>query len=144
MLVFIGKAGGACTSAFLEAVYQGFNSAGSFTWAELLRRMRNELQSKGFSQLPQLTSSRMINIHETMQVVPPQSPGFRRAVLIGINYVGQQGARVLSAVRFLNYKLSNFMKSGGELSCLLLALQPSSQVATMTLSKLPALNDLSP
>lgn len=62
--------------------------------------MRNELQSKGFSQLPQLTSSRMINIHETMHVVPPQSPGFRRAILIGINYVGQQGKCALSAVRY--------------------------------------------
>jgi len=45
----------------------------------------------GFSQVPQLTSSRMIDVNKTMHVVPPGSTGRRRAILIGINYTGQQG-----------------------------------------------------
>jgi hypothetical protein len=46
----------------------------------------------GFDQVPQLTSSRMIDVDKTMHIVPPDSTGAKRAVLIGINYVGQKGA----------------------------------------------------
>ena len=42
-------------------------------------------------QIPQLTSSRMVDVNTTMRIVPPGSEGVRRAVLIGINYTGQQG-----------------------------------------------------
>jgi hypothetical protein len=45
----------------------------------------------GFSQVPQLTSSRMVDVNKPMYIVPPNSQGRRRAVLIGINYTGQQG-----------------------------------------------------
>jgi hypothetical protein len=40
----------------------------------------------GFDQVPQLTSSRMIDVGKPMYIVPPGSHGRRRAVLIGINY----------------------------------------------------------
>jgi len=36
-------------------------------------------------------SSRLIDVNQTMHIVPPGSTGARRAVLIGINYTGQQG-----------------------------------------------------
>jgi hypothetical protein len=46
----------------------------------------------GYDQVPQLTSSRLIDVNKTMSVVPPgNSTGRRRAILIGINYTGQQG-----------------------------------------------------
>lgn len=53
--------------------------------------MRAELKNLGFDQIPQLTSSRMIEVNETMYIVPEASTGKRRALLIGINYVGQEG-----------------------------------------------------
>jgi metacaspase-1 len=53
--------------------------------------MRSNLQQMGYDQVPQLTSSRMIDVNKTMSVVPPEATGRRRAILIGINYTGQQG-----------------------------------------------------
>lgn len=61
------------------------------TWVELLQEMRSTLKEMGFAQIPQLSSSRMINVEsEPMHICPPGS-GRRRAVLIGINYTGQEG-----------------------------------------------------
>lgn len=82
-----GKAGGACTSAFLQAMYENGEGA---SWVETLQQMHVALQGMGYAQTPQLTSSRLINVHTPLQIVPPGS-GRRRALLIGINYVGQQG-----------------------------------------------------
>lgn len=53
--------------------------------------MRSNLQQMGYDQVPQLTSSRMIDVNKTMDIVPPEATGRRRAILIGINYTGQQG-----------------------------------------------------
>jgi hypothetical protein len=86
-----GRAGGACTSALLQVLYKGGHAAGSMSWVQCLRAMRTELNHMGFDQIPQLTSSRMIDVNKTMHIVPPESTGRRRAILIGINYVGQNG-----------------------------------------------------
>ena len=54
--------------------------------------MRGNLHDMGFDQIPELTASRLIDVNKTMHIVPPgNTSGRRRAVLIGINYVGQQG-----------------------------------------------------
>lgn len=45
----------------------------------------------GYKQTPEFTSSRMIDVNKPMHIVPPGANGRRRAVLIGINYQGQQG-----------------------------------------------------
>jgi metacaspase-1 len=82
-----GRAGGACTSALLQVLYRdGHATATNLSWVELLRQMRSELLKMGFDQVPQLTSSRLIDVNKTMYIVPPGSHGRRRAVLIGINY----------------------------------------------------------
>jgi hypothetical protein len=61
------------------------------SWVELLKEMRSTLREMGFAQTPQLSSSRLINVEsEPMHICPPGS-GRRRAVLIGINYTGQEG-----------------------------------------------------
>ena len=52
-----------------------------------MRGMRSNLEAKGYEQIPQLSSSRMIDVEHPMQVVNHPS-GTKRAVLIGINYVG--------------------------------------------------------
>ena len=81
------KSTGACTSALLQALYDNGDGA---SWVETLQQMRSVLKGMGYHQIPQLTSSRLIDVHKPLQIVPPGS-GRRRALLIGINYVGQQG-----------------------------------------------------
>lgn len=87
-----GKAGGACTSTLLKVLTD--NRGASISWMELLRRMRGVLQEKGFSQVPQLSSSEMLDVNDPFNIVPPETKemnGAKRAILIGINYTGQQG-----------------------------------------------------
>lgn len=87
-----GKAGGACTSTLLKVL--GDSRGQPMSWIELLRRMRDVLRSKGFSQVPQLSSSEMLDVNNRFCIVPPENlevNGAKRAILIGINYVGQQG-----------------------------------------------------
>ena len=45
----------------------------------------------GYDQVPQLTSSRLIDVNKVMEIVPAGATGAKRAVLVGINYVGQKG-----------------------------------------------------
>eukprot|EP00537_Pseudo-nitzschia_pungens_P008091 CAMPEP_0172356604 /NCGR_PEP_ID=MMETSP1060-20121228/985_1 /TAXON_ID=37318 /ORGANISM="Pseudo-nitzschia pungens, Strain cf. cingulata" /LENGTH=299 /DNA_ID=CAMNT_0013076813 /DNA_START=78 /DNA_END=977 /DNA_ORIENTATION=+ len=84
-----GKAGGACTSSLLKVLNE--NQGQSLSWIGLLQRMRSVLKSKGFDQIPQLSASRMMDVNTEFEIVPSVAQGRRRAVLIGINYVGQQG-----------------------------------------------------
>mmetsp|Transcript_11345 Transcript_11345/g.20871 ORF Transcript_11345/g.20871 Transcript_11345/m.20871 type:complete len:316 (+) Transcript_11345:207-1154(+) len=86
-----GRRGGACTAALLQVLYNDNDGdpqdCSDQSWVEVLRAMRNNLAAEGFTQVPQLSSSRMIEINDPMQIVNnPQ--GTKRAVLIGINYVG--------------------------------------------------------
>ena len=53
--------------------------------------MREILAKSKYSQVPQLTSSRQLDVHSPFEIVPAGSTGTKRAVMIGINYVGQQG-----------------------------------------------------
>eukprot|EP00527_Entomoneis_sp_CCMP2396_P005013 CAMPEP_0198144448 /NCGR_PEP_ID=MMETSP1443-20131203/15865_1 /TAXON_ID=186043 /ORGANISM="Entomoneis sp., Strain CCMP2396" /LENGTH=314 /DNA_ID=CAMNT_0043807849 /DNA_START=174 /DNA_END=1118 /DNA_ORIENTATION=+ len=88
-----GKAGGACTAALLKVLY-GMGREQELSWVKCLRQMRSELRQMGYDQVPQLTSSRLIDVNKTMNIVPPDfKPGQnrKRAILIGINYEGQQG-----------------------------------------------------
>lgn len=50
--------------------------------------VREKLGKKGFSQIPQLSSSRETNLDDTFSIIPEDFSGTRRAVMIGINYVG--------------------------------------------------------
>jgi metacaspase-1 len=87
-----GRAGGACTSALLQVLYKDKQSTdNNLTWVQLLRSMRTVLRGMGYDQIPQLTSSRLIDVNKPMYIVPPHAKGMKRAILIGINYKGQQG-----------------------------------------------------
>ena len=85
-----GRRGGACTAALLEVLYQGGKKTSSLSWVDLLNKMRQNLVDKGYDQIPQLTSSDVIDVNELVEIVP-NSYGTKRAVLIGINYTGQEG-----------------------------------------------------
>lgn len=92
-----GRSGGACTAALLQVLYQSHEyGTDDISWVDVLRQMRSVLDDKGFDQIPQLTSSRMIDVHDPF-VITPTDGSFnhkyhtQRAVLIGINYKGQSG-----------------------------------------------------
>jgi metacaspase-1 len=91
-----GKKGGACTSAILQVLYERGHEVGKMSWVEVLQDMYTQLQKLGYDQIPQLSSSRWIDVHSPMFIVPPKS-GKRRALLIGINYVGHGKPGELSA-----------------------------------------------
>lgn len=87
-----GRSGGALTSALLQVLYADHKDTGrDLSFQEVLLRVREILKGGKFSQVPQLTSSMPLNVHEPFEIIPEGSEGERRAVLIGINYVGQQG-----------------------------------------------------
>lgn len=80
-------AGGACTNAMLSAIEEGGTH---MTWIQLLTRMRAVLKTKKFSQIPQLSSSRPLDLKQRFDIRKDTSTR-SKALLIGINYVGQQG-----------------------------------------------------
>lgn len=87
-----GRSGGACTAALLQTLYDAHDSGSivNLSWVDLLRSMRTNLLKKRFDQVPQLTSSRMIDVNKPFELVNPGN-GTKRAVLVGINYRGQDG-----------------------------------------------------
>jgi hypothetical protein len=90
-----GKSGGACTSALLSILYDPRYKGISFQ--QLLLELRKRLANAGMSQIPQLSGSRPLDLAETPFSLINQQPqyqkvhGTRRALLVGINYYGQQG-----------------------------------------------------
>lgn len=88
-----GKAGGACTSALLQVCYRDEDDEEvEYTWTEVLEQMREKIQALGLPQVPQLSTSRVIDVNEPMRIVPEGYDGVRRAMLIGINYTGEPNA----------------------------------------------------
>lgn len=84
-----GRAGGACTSALLEILHQ--NAASKLTFQQVLMKLRDKLGRQGHSQIPQLTSSRPLDLDDTPFSLIASPTGARRALLVGINYHGQSG-----------------------------------------------------
>ena len=83
-----GKSGGCCTSALLQVLYDNAHRINKLSWMSVLNQMRMELKKQGYTQEPQLSSSRPLDPQKALNIIPPNS-GRRRALLIGINYVGQ-------------------------------------------------------
>ena len=87
-----GRSGGACTSALLKVLYnEHHKNDENLSFVDVLTKMRQALSSGKYTQIPQLTSSRKMDVHEKFDIVPDNFHGRRRAVMIGINYIGQQG-----------------------------------------------------
>ncbi|CAK9011876.1 unnamed protein product [Durusdinium trenchii] len=57
------RAGGALTSAFIEAM-QSLLEGSTMTYVELLEHLRQRLANEGFSQVPQLASSLILDLQE--------------------------------------------------------------------------------
>lgn len=89
----VGKAGGACTSALLQTLYRDEDDDNiRYTWAETLELMREKIEDIGLTQQPQLSTSRPVDVNEELHIVPPDCRGTKRALLVGINYVGEANA----------------------------------------------------
>ena len=97
-----GRAGGACTSALLDILYQDHHKqkqqytttttseSPNLTFQQLLLQLRSKLAAQGMDQIPQLTSSRPLDVQATPFDLGGHT-GTKRALLIGINYNGQDG-----------------------------------------------------
>jgi hypothetical protein len=84
-----GRAGGACTSTLLRILYNDEQvPADDLSFTQVLTSMRKDLSRQGYTQIPQLTSSNPIDVDTDFDLVPKTATGTRRAVMIGINYVG--------------------------------------------------------
>lgn len=65
------------------------NMPSNMSWADLLRKMKTEMQGVGFSQAPALTSSYKFDLNTPFSLIPPDfKAGInkKRALLIGCNY----------------------------------------------------------
>ena len=89
------KSGGAFTACLLKVLYE--NTDKSITFHKLLFDMRKQLSSKKFTQIPQLSSSRCLNLSQPFSLTSNESfitkkgstgSGTKHALMIGINYVG--------------------------------------------------------
>ena len=96
-----GRAGGALTSALLNVTYADHSDTGKdLSFKETLLQVRGKLDQKGFSQIPQFSSSRPTDMDSRFSLLPPGDDfnGTRRAVLVGINYVGHSPGTYVSVV----------------------------------------------
>jgi len=85
------KAGGACTNAIQVALYgKGFG----YNYRNLMVDMSRTLQSAGYSQHPQLSSSHPIDLNQPVTIKPPAARR-TKSLLIGINYRGQGQGELL-------------------------------------------------
>lgn len=109
-----GRAGGACTATLLKVCYDDHQRRDvDLSFTEVLMEMRSVLEDRGYTQIPQLTSSKPIDVDAKFDLVPPESTGARRALLIGINYIGHESGvlsgchnDVLNMVEYIKYVLS--------------------------------------
>jgi len=61
----------------------------TISWADLLRKMKAEIQSIGYAQMPTITASRNMNLDKAFSLVPANfdlAKNKKRSLLIGCNY----------------------------------------------------------
>eukprot|EP00927_Polykrikos_kofoidii_P021686 TRINITY_DN20452_c0_g1_i1.p1 TRINITY_DN20452_c0_g1~~TRINITY_DN20452_c0_g1_i1.p1 ORF type:complete len:518 (+),score=87.26 TRINITY_DN20452_c0_g1_i1:68-1621(+) len=78
-----GGAGGACTSAMIKSLSEQPTN----TWVGLLKSMQGILAGK-YTQIPQLSSSKSLDLKAPFSVLNDEPSGRCRALLVGINYPG--------------------------------------------------------
>ncbi|KAL7478671.1 hypothetical protein ACHAW6_004429, partial [Cyclotella cf. meneghiniana] len=84
-----GRAGGALTSTLLKVLYADERKVDEdLSFTEVLMQVRNHLSKGKYTQIPQLSSMNPIDVGAKFDLVPDTATGTRRAVMIGINYVG--------------------------------------------------------
>jgi len=90
-----GRAGGACTSTLLKILYADEHvPEEDLSFTEVLEAMQAHLSESGYTQIPQLSSMNPIDVSTRFDLVPDTVTGTRRAVMIGINYVGDSAGEL--------------------------------------------------
>ena len=80
--IFLGKAGGACTSTLLKILYADEHvPEEDLSFTEVLDPMRSQLKRGGYSQIPQLSSMNPIDVSHKFDLVPDTATGTKRAVM---------------------------------------------------------------
>jgi hypothetical protein len=107
--------GGACTCSILHTLDKYKNK--TLTWVELLEEMRTELKNKGYTQLPQLSSSQALPLTSPFSLVNPHAKTYNnnrpfKACLVGINYVGHSVGALSGCVNDVVRQL-HMLKSQG-------------------------------
>ncbi|KAJ9469328.1 Metacaspase-1 [Diplonema papillatum] len=102
-----GGAGGACTNALLKTAYL----PGDCSWVELLTKMRDFLGQGGYSQVPQLSTSREVDLNSPFEIAGGYS-GYKKSVLVGINYVEHSSGRLSGCINDV-VSMKNFIASEG-------------------------------
>jgi hypothetical protein len=87
-----GRSGGACTSALLQTLWRDGDDDVQYSWAETLELMQEKIDELGLEQIPQLSTSRQIDMNEEICITPPDCEGVKRAMLIGLNYTDDENA----------------------------------------------------
>ena len=78
-----GRAGGACTSTLLRILYKDDTvPEDDLSFTQVLEKMREDLSSQGFTQIPQLTASNPIDVNTDFDLVPSSATGTRRVSTI--------------------------------------------------------------
>jgi len=97
----------ACTSAMLKVLYKDHqDTSADLTFQQTLLAMRDILKQGKFAQIPQLSSSRPMDIQTPFDIVPEKCTGTRRAVMIGYACVFRSLA--VRLVSFLLNMISEF------------------------------------
>ena len=102
-----GRAGGACTSTLLNILYKDEQATNKdLSFVEVLDAMRVQLRRQNFEQIPQLTSTRELDLTHKFDLVPDGFSGTKYAVMIGINYVGHSSGELVREVlcRFVSVR----------------------------------------
>jgi len=64
-----GAAGGVLTSALIEVLQEASGRTGDLNFLSLLERMRTQLEERGYSQVPQLCSTAVLDLEQTFSLV---------------------------------------------------------------------------
>ncbi|KAL7553199.1 hypothetical protein ACHAWF_016481 [Thalassiosira exigua] len=92
-----GAAGGALTSSLLKIIYNEEKpSCENLSFVDVFLRTRDVVKSKGFEQIPQLSSSRCIDVQQPFDLMTNKfgNEGTRYALLVGINYTTHRRGRL--------------------------------------------------
>jgi hypothetical protein len=69
----------------------------TITWADLLRKMKNEMSEIEHPQVPSINSTRKFDLNQPFSLVPEafdKKTGKKRSLLIGCNYSATEGAEL--------------------------------------------------
>ena len=84
-------------SKSFENISLNGSNATSLTWAQLLKKMKTEMQGMGFNQSPAITSSYKFDLNKPFSLVPPEfktGVNKKRTLLIGCNYRKTRDAKL--------------------------------------------------